>query len=119
MTQSEKIAEEIMLYVYSRGNALSVRDIKNRFKDEDFAIATDNMNTILCKYGIFYEDSYTGNRYYGLNADGIEFASEGCFSGKQKRDKLAIRRANLSLWISGLALLIALATFLFEVANKC
>lgn len=115
MTKSEETAEKIILLAYNKANALSFKDIKDYYKDkEEEYVATDNMNTILRQYGVFASD-IEGRQYYRLNPDGIEFASGGCFSGKEKRDKLAIRRANLSLWFSGIAIFISFLTFLFNV----
>lgn len=114
MTKSEETAEKIILLAYSKANALSFKDVKELFngKEKEY-VATDNMNAILSRYGVFAND-IEGNQYYRLNSDGIEFASGGCFSGKEKRDRLAIRKANLSLWFSGIAILISLLTFLFN-----
>lgn len=117
MGDSEKIAEDIMLYVYKCGNAVSVRKIKEVFKDQKDAIATDNMNTILFKYGLFFCD-VSGNSYYKLNEHGIDFAAKGCFTGENKREKQTIRRANLSLILSGIAVTISLAATIISLIYR-
>lgn len=112
MTESERIAEEVILYAYIKGKQISFKEIKSKYGYKDNFGTSLNTRTILDKFGDTFSNEE--DSYYKLNSDGIEFASGGCFSGKEKRDRLAIRRANLSLWISGLAFLVALATFLFK-----
>lgn len=110
MTESERIAEEIILLAHSKGKIVSFKEVKIKYGYRDDFSTSLNTRTILDNYG----DSLSDDSYYKLNNDGIEFASGGCFSGKEKRDRLAIRRANLSLWFSGIAILISLLTLLFN-----
>lgn len=115
MTDSEKIAEVIIRYVYNKGNSVPVREIQEKFRDKDYAKTTDNMNTILCRFGNFADNGI--ENYYTLNADGIEFASNGCFSGIKKREEEALFRANLSLILSIIATLIALGGLIVSICK--
>lgn len=115
MTGSEKIAEVIIRYAYNKGNSVSIREIIEKFGKKEYAQASDNMNTILLRYGDF--ESNTVERYYILNSDGIEFARKGCFSGAEKREKQTTFRANLSLGISILATLISLGAFIVTICK--
>lgn len=86
----EKISEKIILSAYKNGGTLEYSLVQKLLDDDN--IVTNVLNVLSC-YGTFCSytlDSPNGWDYYQLTEKGMDFAREGCFTGKYRKNILLI-----------------------------